>query len=92
MASDKAIVQYLLTGSDYGTDQRKDMAKFLVGAVKLGRADERRRFLKSLGEQRDMIRQKRKLLSPEERMERFKLLQSIRTIDAMMKLISEGEG
>lgn len=90
MTSDKAISKAIFEKT-YTDGAQKQVLSMMARAAAGARADERRRILKSLSDQHDMIAQKRKLLSIGNKLERFKLLQSMRTIDAMMTLIGGGK-
>lgn len=88
MPSSKALAKAIFEKSYVKGDQKEVMA-MLVRASDAGRADERRRILKALDDQHDLLTQKRNEVSREDRKERFRLTQSIRTISAMIKLLSD---
>lgn len=90
MPSSKSLAQAILE-KNFAKGDQKEIMSMLVKAADAGRADQLQRVLKSLSDQRDMIGQKRKLLSREDRKERFKLTQSMRTIDAMIELLGQGK-
>jgi hypothetical protein len=90
MPSSKTLAKAILE-KNFAKGDQKEIMSMLVKAADAGRADQLQRVLKSLSDQRDMIAQKRREVSREDRLKRLKLIQSMRTIDAMIELLGGGK-
>lgn len=89
MPSSKSLAKAILE-KNFVTGEQKEVMAMLVKAADAGRADQLQRALKSLSDHRDLIAQRRREVSREDRLERLKLTQSMRTIDAIIELLGHG--
>jgi hypothetical protein len=85
MTSDKSIAKGLI--AKYAGGDRSDVLKRLEAAARAARADEQAEALKAVSLQRALVVENLKHLDPTNKVERLKMVQTVRTMDAVLKLL-----
>jgi hypothetical protein len=83
MASDKTIANGII--QSYAGADRKDVLKMLQSSAKAARADEQASIQSTIAEHRRML--KASLEGRTNKVERLKIVQSIRTLDALVQVV-----
>lgn len=85
MTSDKSIAKGLI--AKYAGSDRSDVLRRLEAAARAARADEQSESLKAISLQRALVVENLKHLDPANRVERLKMVQTIKTMDAVLALL-----